>query len=173
MAVQRINIGNNKRSTMAKHQKREVAQLLADHKDEKARIKVEHIIREDFTIEGYEVLELLCELVHERVRQITNAKECPEDLREAVSSLIWASKNVDIEELKEINNQLTKKFGREFAKKAIDNENNEVNVRLSQKLTYKPPSAKLVISYLQEIAKSYNVPWDPEESGYLFLACDI
>ena len=49
-------------------------------------MKAEHIIRDDFTIEGYEVLELLCELVHERVRQITTAKECPADLKEAVCS---------------------------------------------------------------------------------------
>ena len=62
MAVQRINIANNKRTTQVKHQKREIAQLLADHKDEKAKIKAEHIIRDDFTIEGYEGLEILCEL---------------------------------------------------------------------------------------------------------------
>lgn len=164
MAVHRIQLENNKKTTAVKIQKRDVAKLLADRKEEKAKIRVEHIIREDFTIEGYEILELLCELVHERIRQITNSKECPDDLKEAVYSLIWAAHNVDIAELKEVSNQLTKKFGKEFATKATKNEHNEVNFRLSQKLTYRPPSAKLVMGYLEEIAKGYQVDWEAKES---------
>jgi vacuolar protein sorting-associated protein IST1 len=165
MAVQRIQIATNKKSTAVKHQKREIAQLLADHKDEKARIKVEHIIREDFVIEAYEMLELLLELIHERIRQVTSNKEVPTDLKEAVCSLIWAASNVDISEFQEIKKQLTKKYGSEFAKMAETNEGNVVNARLFQKLTYKPPSTKLVMGYLVEIAKGYQVEWTPSESG--------
>lgn len=159
MAVQRIQIANNKRINSVKIQKQKISQILAEHKDEKARIQVEHIIRDDFTIEGYEVLELLCELVHERIRQITVAKQCPEDLKEAVSSLIWAAKNVEIEELKQVGQQLTQKFGKEFAKAAIENANGEVNARLYAKMVYKPPSSRLVVKYLEEIARAYNVDW--------------
>ncbi len=166
MAVQRIQIATNKKSTAVKHQKREIAQLLADHKDEKARIKVEHIIREDFVIEAYEMLELLLELIHERIRQITSNKDVPVDLKEAVCSLIWASSNVDISEFQEIKNQFRKKYGTEFAKMAEINENNVVNARLFHKLTYKPPSTKLVMGYLVEIAKGYQVDWTPSESGH-------
>lgn len=159
MAVQRIQISNNKRINSVKIQKQKISQILAEHKDEKARIQVEHIIRDDFTIEGYEVLELLCELVHERIRQLTVAKQCPEDLKEAVSSLIWAAKNVEIEELKQVGQQFTQKFGKEFAKAAIENTNGEVNARLYAKLVYKPPSSHLVVKYLEEIARAYNVDW--------------
>lgn len=170
MAVHRINLANNKKTTQVKHAKREIADLLGIHKDEKARIKVEHIIREDFTIEGYEILELLCELMHERIRQITNAKECPDELREAASSLIWAAHNVDIDELREVANQLTKKFGSKFSKAALNNENNVVNDRLFQKLSYRPPSAYLVIKYLEEIARTYDIDWEPSESELSNLA---
>ena len=39
-----------------------------------AASQVEHIIRSDFTIEAYEILELYCELLHERIRLIAAEK---------------------------------------------------------------------------------------------------
>lgn len=169
MAVQRIHIANNKRITQVKHQKREIADLLREHKDEKARIKVEHIIRDDFTIEGFEILELLCELVHERCKMISNNKEVPAELKEAVCSLIWAGKNVDISEMQNIAQQLTQKYGKPFAEIAIANENGEVNERLYNKMIYKPPSAVLVMRYLEEIAKAYEVDWTPREGNLSYF----
>lgn len=161
MAVQRIQIANNKKLTSVKHQKREVATLLGEQKDEKARIKVEHIIRDDFMIEAYELLELLCELLHERIRQITTNKECPPELKETVCSLIWAASNCDISELSEVKKHLVRKFGPKFAKEAEENENGVVNIRLFNKLSYKPPSRQLVTGYLVEIANVYKVDWTP------------
>lgn len=162
MAVQRIQIANNKRINGVKHQKQKISVLLAEHKDEKARIQVEHIIRDDFTIEGYEVLELMCELVHERIRQVTtSSKDPPEEMKEAIASLIWASKNVDIEEFRNVKQQLRQKYTAEFIKQSETNENGLVNPRLFSKLTYKPPSQFLVVKYLEEIARAYNVDWTP------------
>jgi vacuolar protein sorting-associated protein IST1 len=65
MTVQRIQNAINKKTTATKHQKREIASLLENKKDEKARIKVESIIREDLTIEAYEILEVREELLKE------------------------------------------------------------------------------------------------------------
>ena len=77
--------------------------------------------------------------------KISTAKECAVDWKEAVCSLIWATHNVDIEELKEVSSQfqLTKQFGRECY----------------------PPSAYLVMKYLKEIAETYQVAWEPSDSG--------
>ena len=94
MAIQRLQMIKNKKTNSVKVQKIEIAKILADGKEEKARIKVEHIIRDDFLIEAYEILELFAELIHGRIKQITNSKECPADLKEAVASLIWAANNV-------------------------------------------------------------------------------
>lgn len=165
MAVQRLQIAYNKKSTAVKHQKREIAKLLEDSKEEKARIKVEHVIREDFTMESYELIELLCELMHERVRYLSSEKECPSDLLEAVSTLIWCANKVDIAELAEVKKQLTLKFGTQFAKDACENTRGKVNERLMSKLAVAPPSALLVVSYLKEIAKEYGVDWTPTDIG--------
>lgn len=166
MAAHRINVANNKRSNQVKHAKREIATLLGEHKDEKARIKVEHIIREDFMIESYELLGLMCELLHERIPQITMSKDCPQEMLPAVTSIIWACDYVDFPELREIASQLTKKFGDKFAKAAKANEGNTINERLYSKLVYKPPSKQLVIAYLEEIARAYDVEWDAKSAGF-------
>ena len=41
--------------------------LLRSGKEEKARIKVEHVIRDDFMMEANELIELLCETVVARL----------------------------------------------------------------------------------------------------------
>eukprot|EP01039_Chlorochromonas_danica_P004417 gene4417-4838_t len=164
MAIQRIQLLNNKKTQAVKLQKREIANLLRDEKEEKAVIRVEHIIREDYHMEGYELLELLLELVHERMKHLASSRQCPQDLEETVFSVIWAADKVDVEELREVRSQLLRKFGADYRKKmSLDGgQLNFVNPRLREKLTYRDPSTKLVLSYLQAIADSYEVEgWKP------------
>lgn len=52
-----------KDTAIAKQQRRAMAQLLEQGKDESARIRVENIIRSDLTTELLEILELYCELL--------------------------------------------------------------------------------------------------------------
>lgn len=47
---------------------------MAAGKDERARIRVEHIIREDYMVEAMEVLELYCELLISRLGLIQGSK---------------------------------------------------------------------------------------------------
>jgi vacuolar protein sorting-associated protein IST1 len=166
MAVHRLQISASKRSNLIKTQKREIANLLAEKphpKEEKARIRAEALIREDFTIEAYEILELQCELLHERMRLIDSTKECPGDLIQTVSTLIWACDRVDCPELVEVKKQLTKKYGVDFADRAKGNVGGCLNERVVHKLSVQPPSAFLVMSYLREIAAEYGVEYEPKE----------
>jgi hypothetical protein len=45
--------------------------------------------RQDFTIEAYEILELLCELIHERIRYLAQEQHCPNDMHEAICTLMY------------------------------------------------------------------------------------
>lgn len=74
MAITRIGLLRNKKSNSIKLQKRQVAELLQQEKDESARIKVENIIREDYAIEALEILELFCDLVHTRIQLLAESK---------------------------------------------------------------------------------------------------
>jgi vacuolar protein sorting-associated protein IST1 len=161
MAVQRINLVKNKKTNKIKASKREIAQLLADEKEEKGRIRSEALIREDFIIEAYEIIELLCELCAERIALISTEKECPFDMHEAVCTLIWAANKTEVSELMEVKKQFTYKYGKQFTERAMKNHDGCVNERVLHKLSVQPPNAYLVVNYMSEIAKQFSVEWEP------------
>ena len=164
MAVTRFQIAENKKSALMKQQIRDIARLLAEDppKEEKARIRAEGLIRDDYMVEAYEILQLSCELLSERIQLITHVKECPPDLVESISTIIWASAIVDIPELIEIRKQFRYKFGKTFEEEAMMNVGGVINERVAAKLSVQPPSAYLVQTYLEKIADEHEVDWKPE-----------
>eukprot|EP00938_MAST-03A_sp_MAST-3A-sp1_P003795 g3795.t1 len=148
---------------MVKKRKKNIAKMLEIGKVEKARIMVEHVIRDDFTMEAHELIELLCETVVARLPLLIAEKQCPFDMVNAVSTLIYCARRVQIPELEKIRKQLIKKYGKEFAQRAERNVDACVNERIIHKLSVQPPNAFLVVNYLKEIAKQYGVDWEPEE----------
>jgi hypothetical protein len=67
LAITRLQLLKQKKSNLNNNARREIAQLLAQGAEDTARIKVESIIREDYLLEAYEVLELFCELMLARL----------------------------------------------------------------------------------------------------------
>ncbi|KAL3759880.1 hypothetical protein ACHAWU_007624 [Discostella pseudostelligera] len=165
MAITRLNISSNKKSALMKQQIREIATMLSDNppREEKARIRAEALIRDDNTIEAYEILALHCELLSERIHLISHSKRCPHDLASCVSTLIWASNIVDIPELQVIRTQFRYKFGKGFDLNATLNMNGVVNARVAEKLSVHPPSAYEVQMYLEKIAEEQEVDWKPKQ----------
>jgi vacuolar protein sorting-associated protein IST1 len=147
MANHRLQIATNKKSALMKQQKREIAKLLAEEplpKEEKARIRAEALIRDDNTIEAYEILQLECELIHERIKLLNSTKHCPADMASCIATLIYASDRVDIIELTEIRKQFRAKYGKDFEQAALANTNGILNERVVAKLSVHPPTAILV-----------------------------
>eukprot|EP00814_Leptocylindrus_danicus_P007529 CAMPEP_0116017280 /NCGR_PEP_ID=MMETSP0321-20121206/7955_1 /TAXON_ID=163516 /ORGANISM="Leptocylindrus danicus var. danicus, Strain B650" /LENGTH=472 /DNA_ID=CAMNT_0003487445 /DNA_START=112 /DNA_END=1530 /DNA_ORIENTATION=- len=164
MAVHRFQIISNKKAALLKQHKREIATLLNSSprpKEEKARIRAEAVIRDDFTVEAYEILQLSCELLAERVRFIGSSKKCPPDMVSCISTLIWAADRVDVPELIQVRKQFKYKYGARFIKAAEDNEGDVVNERVSARLSVIPPSGAVVRSYLLKIAEEFDVNWEP------------
>lgn len=163
MAVSRFGIASNKKSALLKQNMREVAVLLADDppKEEKARIKAEALIRDDYMLEAFDILSLNCELLFERIKLISFSKECPPDLVSSVSTLIYASPRVDIPELTEIRKQFRSKYGKKFEEDAMNNTGGVLNERVVTKLSVQPPAAYLVQTYLERICEKYEVDWTP------------
>ena len=166
MSVLRIQIMKNKKTAHSKQAKREIATLLGQKKEEMARIRVEHIIRDDCNIEALEMIEMWCELVFERIQLISASKTCPLDLLPAVSSLIWSSTQIEIDELKDVSKQFKKKYGSKFVD-AVNKDRHDVNPRLLKKLSIAPPGAQLVIGYLEAIAKEFGIEYTPSDYGTL------
>ena len=81
-----------------------------------------------------------------------------------MASIIWAAPRLqaDVIELKTISEQLTAKYGKEFAHECQRNTLENVNEKLIHKLSVKAPPRMLVDQYLEMIAQSYKVPFTPE-----------
>uniref|UniRef100_A0A453GHD9 IST1-like protein n=1 Tax=Aegilops tauschii subsp. strangulata TaxID=200361 RepID=A0A453GHD9_AEGTS len=81
----------NRRELQLRQMRRDIAKLLEAGQEATARIRVEHIIREENMMAAQEILELFCELVAVRLPVIEAQKECPIDLKEAISSTCFAA----------------------------------------------------------------------------------
>lgn len=164
MAGSRIQIASNKKAALLKQNMREIALMLSEEppKEEKAKIRAEALIRDDNLIEAYEILQLECELLHERIKLIEYSKDCPTDLVPVVATLMWASHRVDIPELLLIRKQFRAKYGKQFEDDALRNKNSILNERVVTKLSVEPPAAYLVQTYLERICEQFEVDWTPQ-----------
>ena len=164
MATSRFQMASNKKTALIQQQKREIASMLKQDppKEEKARIRAEALIREDNCVEAYEILMLNCELLAERIKLITSSKDCPPDLVSSISTILWASDRVDINELSFIRKQFRYKFGKEFEARAMNNVGGILNDRVVSKLSVQPPAAYLVQVYLERICEELHVNWQPK-----------
>ncbi|GLT39319.1 hypothetical protein SLA2020_135170 [Shorea laevis] len=166
MAVARIKLLRNKREMVVKQMRRDIAMLLQSGQDATARIRVEHVLREQNILAANEVIELFCELVVARVTIMAKQRECPADLEEGIASLIFAAPRcAEIPELLAIRNMFEKKYGKDFVSAATDlRPNCGVNRLLIDKLSVKTPSGEVKLKVMKEIAKEHQIEWDTTES---------
>ena len=76
---------------MALKSRKEIADYIAAGKPERAKIRVEHIIREDYYVEAMEIVEMYCDLLLARFGLIEQMKNLDDGLAESISSLIWVA----------------------------------------------------------------------------------
>ncbi|KAK8942104.1 hypothetical protein KSP40_PGU000751 [Platanthera guangdongensis] len=164
LAASRIKLLKNKRDIQVRHLRRELAQLLATGQEQTARIRVEHVIREEKTMSGYDLIEIYCELIVARLPIIDSQKGCPIDLKEAISSVIFASPRcADLPELVDVRKHFTAKYGKDFITSALElRPDCGVNRMIVEKLSAKAPNTETKIKILTEIAKEHDVKWDPK-----------
>ncbi|KAM4614459.1 IST1 homolog [Discoglossus pictus] len=164
LVINRLKLLEKKKTEMAQKARKEIADYLSSRKDERARIRVEHIIREDYLVEAMEVLELYCDLLLARFGIIQSMKELDPGLGEAVSSIIWAAPRLQTEvpELKTVASQLCHKYSKEYGNLCRTNQIGTVSERLMHRLGVETPPKILVEKYLIEIAKNYNVQFEPD-----------
>jgi len=162
MASNRIKMKLKKKENELNLAKKNIAVLLHNNKTQSARIKVEGIIREENTMKVMEWLEMMCDLVFQRVNLITNEKRPPEDLMETMCSILYCSERIEIPELMEISKQFGGKYGKDWIKHNAENRSGNVAPKIIQALSSKPPSMEAVQKKLVEIATENDVEWDPE-----------
>ncbi|CAN1226210.1 IST1-like protein [Linum perenne] len=166
MTVSRIKLLKNKRQAVVRQMRRDIALLLQSGQDATARIRVEHVIREQNVLAANEFIELFCELVVSRLQIIAKQRECPADLKEGIASLMFAAPRCsEIPELLALKDIFEKKYGTDFVGAAVDlRPSCGVNRMLIDKLSVRTPTGQVKLKVLKEIAKEHQIEWDTTES---------
>ncbi|CAG9560677.1 unnamed protein product [Danaus chrysippus] len=165
LAINRLKLLEKKKTELAQKARKEIAEYIAAGKSERAKIRVEHIIREDYMVEAMEIVEMYCDLILARFGLVTQMKELDDGLSEAISTLIWVAPRMhtDVQELKIISDLLTAKYGKIYADACRGENVNTISEKLKHKMSVQSPPKILVEKYLIEIAKNYNVEYTPDE----------
>ena len=173
LCINRLKLLEKKKSEMALKSRKEIADYISGGKVERAKIRVEHIIREDYMVEAMEVLEMYCDLLLARFGLIQQMKTLDDGLAEAISSLIWVAPRMqvdhvmpyltllnvtnsfqaDVQELKIVCDQFTAKYGKPYAQACKENAVGTVSAKLMHKLSVQAPPKITVEKYLIEIAR--------------------
>ncbi|CAN6198789.1 unnamed protein product [Urochloa humidicola] len=166
MATARMKLLRNRREAQVRQMRRDIAALLRNKQEDTARIRVEHVIREQNFMAANEIIELFCELIVTRLPIIAKQKECPADLKEGICSLIFAAPRCsELPELGRIRDMFEKKYGKDFVSAAVDlRPDAAVNNLLIEKLSVKKPSGQTKLKVLKDIAKEHQIDWDTTES---------
>ncbi|XP_019430063.1 PREDICTED: uncharacterized protein LOC109337523 isoform X2 [Lupinus angustifolius] len=165
LAISRLPILKNQRHSRLRHARADVLQLLQIGQHERALLRVEHVIKDQNMLDVYDKIEGYCNLLIERVNLMEQERECPEELQEAASGLIYAASRCgDFPEIHEIRTVLTSRFGKEFVASAIELRNNcGVHPQMVQKLSTRMPSVDSRMKALKQIASENSIVLQLEE----------
>ncbi|KAK7271012.1 hypothetical protein RJT34_26590 [Clitoria ternatea] len=171
LTIPRIKLLRNRREIQLKNMRRDIAKLLETGQEATARIRVEHIIREENMMAAQEIIELFCELIAVRLPIIESQRECPLDLKEAISSVCFAAPRcADLPELLQVQLLFAAKYGKEFLSAATElRPDCGVNRQLIELLSVRAPSPEKKLNLLKEIAVEHDLDWDPAPSETEFF----
>ncbi|CAB4282748.1 unnamed protein product [Prunus armeniaca] len=125
-----------------------------------AHVLIKRVIREQNVSVAYEFIEAFCDLVVDRISTIKEVRECPENLKEGISSLVFAAKKCshEIPELVTLGNIFRKKYGKKFISAATNiRPNCGVDLMMIKKLADTNPQGDEKLKIVQEIADQYSI----------------
>ncbi|THD22312.1 putative spindle pole body protein [Fasciola hepatica] len=160
----RMGLLQKKKTEIGHKARREIAELISANKTERARIRTEQVVREDYVVEAMEILQTYCELIVTRFGIFEAKNEVDPALERAVSTLIWATPRLSAEvaELEVIKKQFAMKYSKAYVESCLENSMKTVNSSVIQKLDLMAPSKQLVEMYMVEIAKTYDVEYESD-----------
>lgn len=163
LVVTRLKLQEKKKTGLALRARPEIAEYVRIAKTDRARVRVESIIREDYLVEAMELVEMYADLLQSRLG-LLQAGNLHESLRKPVATLIWCAPRLAqyCQELQIVQKLLADLFGKKFVKACEANEMDYVCERVIAKLDPKPPKASLVERYLIEICKTADVDFTPD-----------
>ncbi|WCJ30684.1 lectin protein kinase family protein [Euphorbia peplus] len=155
----RLKLLKTKRESIAKQLREDVAQLIKVGYEDLAFKRAEHLCNDETVLALYESLEKCCEFIITHLSYIRRNKDCPNDINEAVSTLIFASARCgDLPELKRIRKLFRERYGQRFETTALELlPGNLVNLQVKEKLSIKSVPDEMKQKLLEQIAKDHSL----------------
>lgn len=158
----RLKLVKNKRCSILRYSRDDVAQLLKDGHGQSAHLlkKVELIFKDESIVAVYDLLDHFCEFIIINLSYIRNHRDCPNDVNEAVSTLIFASARCgDLPELPKIRKLFGERYGQRFALVALELlPGNLVNRQVKENLSITSVPDHVKYKLVDEIARSCLEP---------------
>ncbi|PIA30667.1 hypothetical protein AQUCO_05400044v1 [Aquilegia coerulea] len=159
----RLKLLKNKRESIIRQLREVIIQLIKNGDDHTAFARVEQLIKDQRLRDVYDLLENFGELIIIRLAYIRRHRDCPDDIDEAVSSLLFASAWCgDLPELIKLRKLFRKRYGDKFVMAAVELlEGNHVNQQMIEKICTKSVSDDVKFRLLKEIARESNLQLSP------------
>ncbi|KAE8687521.1 Detected protein of unknown function [Hibiscus syriacus] len=149
----RIDVIRRKRSATLKFLKKDIADLLANGLDINAFGRVEGYIAELLLSSCYDFIEKCCDFVSKHASVMEKLSDCPEDCREAVSSLMFAAARFsDLPELRDLRQIFHERY-----ENSLDL---FVNKQLVENSTSNPSTMERKVKVMNDIVSEFSIKWD-------------
>lgn len=149
----RIDVVRRKRKATEKFLKKDIADLLANGLDINAHGRADGLLVELRLSSCYDFVELSCDFVLKHLSIMQKQSECPEECREAVSSLMFAAARFsDMPELRDLRQIFHERYGNSLEL--------FVNQEFVGNLASKPSTLEKKVQLMQDIAREFSIKWD-------------
>ncbi|KAL1199375.1 hypothetical protein V5N11_015758 [Cardamine amara subsp. amara] len=149
----RVETVKRKKNSVCKYLKNDIVDLLKNSLDYNAYGRAEGLIEERRRLSCYELLEQSCICVASNVSLLQKSSGCPDECREAISSLVYAAARVsEVPELRDLRSLFTDRYGNSLQQ--------FVDPEFVERFKAEPPSKEMKVELLQEIAREYSIKWD-------------
>ncbi|XP_056162037.1 uncharacterized protein LOC115671091 isoform X2 [Syzygium oleosum] len=149
----RIDVIRRKRQATQKFLKKDMADLLANGLDVNAYGRAEGLLVELTLSSCYDFVELCCEFLLKHMSTMQKQSECPEECREAVSSLMFAAARFsDLPELRDLRKIFQERYGNSL--------DCFINQEFSNKLAGIPSTLEKKVKLMHDIASEFSIRWD-------------
>nr|XP_007150621.1 hypothetical protein PHAVU_005G167600g [Phaseolus vulgaris]ESW22615.1 hypothetical protein PHAVU_005G167600g [Phaseolus vulgaris] len=149
----RLETIRKKRKAVQNFFKKDIVELLSYGLDYNAYGRVEGLLVEQNMLLCYELVGKFVNCVLSHVRDLCKQRDCPDECKEAVQSLIYATARFsDMPELRELRTLFTTKFGNTLEP--------YISKEFVDKLRQIPPSKEMKIQLLRDLAQEFFIEWD-------------
>ncbi|KAK4280877.1 hypothetical protein QN277_012437 [Acacia crassicarpa] len=150
----RIDVIRRKRKATEKFLKKDIADLLANGLDINAHGRAEGLLIELTLSSCYDFIEKSCDFVLKHLSVMQKLSGCPEECRDAVSSLMFAAARFsDLPELRDLRQIFQERY--ENSMECYVNQEFAANVN-----SRPPPTLEKKVHLMQEIASEFSITWD-------------